>query len=154
MFRHVGVIGRTVDREIERDLHPASSNFALPARRNPPASRARAQCPCARHRSATRCRCRWHKARPVRHGSRDNRIVSSFAVGGTDRMNRREIDHVESHRFGIIDPRQTIAQRRTAIAATLGGAREKFVPSRSPRFQRSTTTRGGGAHCVAPVRSG
>src|SRR5207245_8912548 len=66
---------------------------------------------------------------------RDNRIVSSFAVSGTDGMNWREIDDVKSHCFGVLDPGQTIAQLGTALAATLGGTRKEFVPSRSPRFQ-------------------
>src|SRR5207237_8928286 len=66
---------------------------------------------------------------------RNNRIVSSFAVSGTNGMDRREINDVKSHGFGILDPGQTIAQFGTALATALRGTRKEFVPSRSPRFQ-------------------
>ena len=61
-------------------------------------------------------------------------------------MDGREIDDVEAHRLGVVDPRQAIAKGRAAIAAALGRAREKIhTRRRCARLTRSTVTRGGGA---------
>ena len=62
-------------------------------------------------------------------------IVAAFAIRVADRMNRREINDVETHRLRVIDPRQAIAKSRAAIAATLGRAREKFIPGGRSRLR-------------------
>ena len=67
-------------------------------------------------------------ARLAGHG-----VVAAFARGDADRMDRREIDHVEAHRLRVIDARQAIAKGRAAVATPLGGARKEFIPCREAR---------------------
>ena len=55
-------------------------------------------------------------------------IVAAFAVGEANRMDRREIEDVEAHLFGVIDPPKAIAKGRSTIGPTLSGAGEEFVP--------------------------
>ena len=43
-------------------------------------------------------------------------------------MDRREIEDVEAHLFGVIDPPKAIAKGRSTIGPTLSGAGEEFVP--------------------------
>src|SRR5216110_530286 len=135
MFHHVRVIRGAVDCEIECNFQPAFSNFLF----QPGKILQRAEgginvlVPTAVRQT------KMSVTDGVRHAGivrlRDNRIVLSFAVSGTDWMNWREIDDVKSHCFGVLDPGQTIAQLGTALAATLGGTRKEFVPSCSPRFR-------------------
>src|ERR1700741_955646 len=59
--------------------------------------------------------------------SRD-RIIFPFSFGEANRVDRREINDVESHRLSVIDPGKTISELRASIARALSGAREKLVP--------------------------
>src|SRR6266478_995314 len=135
MFHHVRVIGGAVDCEIECNFQPAFSNFLF----QPGEILQRPEGGINVLVPATVRQTKMSVANGIRHAGiirlRDNRIVSSFAVSGTDGMDWREIDDVKSHCFGVLDPGQTIAQLGTTLAATLGGTRKEFVPSRSPRFQ-------------------
>src|SRR5205807_10627491 len=123
-------IAGTVDRKIERNFQPAFSNFLFQPGKilQRPERRINVLMP------ATVRQTQMTITGSIRYAGifrlRDNRIVSSFAVSGTDGMNRREINDIKSHGFGILDPGQTIAQLGTALAATLRGARKEFVPSR------------------------
>ena len=48
-------------------------------------------------------------------------------------MDGREIDDVETHRLGVVDPPEAIAKSRAAIGPAFGGAREKFIPGGGAR---------------------
>src|ERR1041385_6278550 len=67
----------------------------------------------------------WH-ARIPRLAS--DGIVAAFAIGMTDWMNRRKINYIEPHRFGVVDSGQTIAKSRAAIDASICRTRKKFIP--------------------------
>ena len=56
------------------------------------------------------------------------RVVRTLALGHPDRMDRREINHVEAHRLGIVQPPEAIPEGRTAVAASLRRPREKLIP--------------------------
>jgi hypothetical protein len=43
-------------------------------------------------------------------------------------MNRREVNHVETHRLRVIDSLETLSKCRAAIAATFRRAGKKFIP--------------------------
>ncbi len=86
-------------------------------------------------------------ARLAGHG-----IVAAFAIGETDRMNRRKINDVEAHGLRVVDAREAVAKGRTAIAVTFGGAGKEFIPGRVTRrdtidrdLRRRHILRGGGA---------
>src|SRR5581483_8045001 len=57
-----------------------------------------------------------------------DRVVAAFAICHADRMYRRKIDHVETHRLRVFDARNTIAKSRTFVTAAFRRAWEKFIP--------------------------
>ena len=122
------MVGRTIDREIERDLHSAFSHFAL----EPIEIFERPQ--RGLHRFVTAS---FASDRPGHAGIAwfcSHGIVSPFAISMSDRMNRREINYVEAHRLRVINSGQTITKGRSAIAATFGRAWKKFIPGSDLRF--------------------
>ena len=48
-------------------------------------------------------------------------------------MDRRKIDDVEAHRFGVVDARQAVAKGRPAIGAALSRTGKKFIPGGGTR---------------------
>src|SRR5207245_7050809 len=122
MFLDVGMIGRAIECEIERDFHSAFSHLFLePVEVRKCAERwldrlvaARFTANCPRYARVTRFA--------------DDGVIASFAIRVTDRMNRRKINDIETHRLCVIDPRQTTAKRRATIATTFCRARKKFIP--------------------------
>ena len=122
MLPDIRVVGRTIEREIERDLHPAFAHFALQRIEIFESAERQLDClmpagfapDCPRHAGIATLG--------------DDRIIAALAIRMADGMDRREINHVKSHRFSLVKPRQTIAERRSATAASLGRTREKFIP--------------------------
>ena len=93
MLAQPGMIGRALHGEIERDLHARARRRLRPARENPRACRARG------------CIASWPPSRRADGigaagiaGSGRQRVVAALAVGLADRMDRRQIEHVEAHR--------------------------------------------------------
>jgi hypothetical protein len=127
MLFHVGMIGRAIQRKIEGNFHSAFSHFFLKPVEIGQRPERRLERPVSARLAANRP---WH-TRIVRFAG--ERVVPSFAIRVTNGMNRRKINDVETHRLCIVDPRQTIAQSRTAIAAAFCRARKKFVPSPEQR---------------------
>src|SRR5205807_5014549 len=128
MFADVRMVGRTIDREIKRDLHSAFSHFAL----EPIEIFERTQ--RGLHRFVTAS---FASDRPGHAGIAwlcSHGIVSPFAISMSDRMNRWEINYVEAHRPRVINSGQTITKCRSAIAATFGRAWKKFIPGGDLRF--------------------
>ena len=155
MLCDVRMIGRAVDREIERDLHSARRISFWSQSKSSERAELRLDVlvsAAVRAFLMTVADGVWNArfARLAGHG-----VVAAFAIREADRMDRREINHVESHRLRVIDSRQAIAKGRTPVAAALRRAREKFIPGRRARFaldRRSHEVRG--AYCVALERSG
>src|SRR3954453_21761156 len=57
-----------------------------------------------------------------------DRVIATPAISPTDWVNGRKINDVESHCIRLIHTRQAIPKSRSAIAAALCRAREKFIP--------------------------
>ena len=117
------MVRRTIDGEIERNLHSALSYFTLEPIEILQRTERRFDCFMTTGFASDRPR----HARIARLSS--DEIVSPLAIGVADRMNRWKINHVEAHGPRVIDSRQTIAKCRSTIAATFGRARKKLVPS-------------------------
>ena len=114
MFADVGMVRRTVDREVERNLHSAAADFVFePGKIFKGAERRLDRLVSAKFASDRV----GHAGlvRFARHG-----IVAAFSIRVSDGMDRREINHVEPHRFRRFDARQAIAKRRTAIRKAFG----------------------------------
>ena len=96
------MVRRAVDREVERDLHPSGADLSLepgeilerPQRRFDRLVPAKLTADGVRHSRFPRL-------------GRD-RVVSALSIRTADRVNRRKINHVESHRLRVVHPRQTI----------------------------------------------
>ena len=124
------MIGRTVDREIERDLHAAARGFRRLSQSKSSS--------VPNDGSTSLCARRLSLANRIRHArlarlTRD-RIVAAFAIRVTDRMDRRKINHVETHRLARRRPAAKQSRKcRAAITSALGRARKKFIPRSSAR---------------------
>src|ERR1051325_9755200 len=57
-----------------------------------------------------------------------NRVIPALAIRLTDRVNGRKIYDIEAHGFRIVDARQAITERRAAVAVSLCGPWEEFIP--------------------------
>src|ERR1051326_2310285 len=150
------MIGRAIDCEIQRNLHSAFAHLFLQPIKVLKCAERRLDCLVSAGLAADRP---WH-ARVARLAG--DRVVSAFAIGVTDRMNRRKINEIKPHRLCIRHPRQTFAGRRPAIPPALprppaaNHARTVAPPSPRPSAERgknscraakkppcrSTTTRG------------
>jgi hypothetical protein len=144
------MVGRTIDREIERDLHSAVSDLLFEPGKifKSPESR------LDRLVSAP------FAADGVRHagfaGFGGNGIVAALPVAKANGMDRRKIDHVEPHRPGVVDARQAVSKSRASIAVTFRGTGKKFIPRGGPRLfaidhhaRRGPILRGAGAVGIA-----
>ena len=122
MLGQPGVVGRGLDREVERDLEPG-----LPRRRDEVVELLqRPQLGVDRVVAALRA--------PDRPGAagvalgRLQRVVAPLAVRGADRMDRRQIDDVEAE-LG------QVGQHLLDALETAPAAREELVPGAEPRAQ-------------------
>ena len=106
VLAHPGVVGRGLQRQVEGHLE-AELPWPAPRRR--------------RSRAACRGRDGWRRARPSssrsprvsrRRRARGQGVVRALAVHLADRVDRREVDHVEAHR----------GDRVSRLAAVLEGA--------------------------------
>ena len=91
------------------------------------ACRGPARSPCARpprRRSPTGC--------PDRPGPA-SASCSALAEAPADRMDRRQVEHVEAHRRDVGQPRRGFVERRAARRIGAGRAREHLVPRAEPR---------------------
>ena len=59
---------------------------------------------------------------------RRHRVVAALAVGLSDRVDRREIDHVETHRGDVGQPRDAILERAVLARRLALAARHHLVP--------------------------
>ena len=122
MFAHVRVIGRRLERDVERDLE------ALPARRRdePLEVLDRAE---PRLDGGVSSLVRSDRPRTAGFPRlRRQRIIASFAGAPADRMNRRQVQHVESHRRDVRQARGRFVERRAARRVGARRSREHLVP--------------------------
>ena len=122
MLFHVRVIGRAIQCKIEGNFHSAFSHFFL----KPVEIGQRPERRFDRLMSAGLAADRPRHARVARLAG--ERVVPPFAIGVTNRMNRRKINDVETHCLRVVEPRQTIAESRSAIVDAFCGAWKKFIP--------------------------
>ena len=98
MSLHVRVIGRALKRDVERDLQVERLCLRHELASKSPTSRGRGGLPCA----PPPC-CRSPRGYRDRPGPRGQGVVRPLAEGGTDRVNRREVDDVEIHARDIVE---------------------------------------------------
>ncbi len=123
------VIGRALDREIDRDLETMIARGGDQRGEIVESAELRVDRVVAAVRRADRIRA----ADVVRRGRQ--RVVRPLAVGAADRMDRREVERVEAH---VTDARQVIdhvGKGAVAILAAAHRAREQLVPGRKTRLQ-------------------
>ena len=123
-----GMVGRALDGEIERDFHAVRRRRPRPAGGNRRACRARD----ARHRGR-RLPSRSRRGCRDRPGSARKRIVAALAVGVPDRMDRREIEHVEAQRRDLRQPRDAIVEGAVPAGNAALAARHHLVPGAGAR---------------------
>ena len=118
------MVRRALDREIERDLDPLpGSGVAEPAE-----ILERAELRVDRVVPAFVRADRVGAARVV--GQRRQRVVAPLAVDPADRMDRREIEHVEAHRADRRQARDHVGKRAVAVRIAALATREDLVPAR------------------------
>ena len=128
------VIGRALDREVERDLEPAALAAATIASKSPE----RAELGVERVVAAV-----LRADRPGRAdvaGRRVLGVVPALAVRHADRVHRREVDDVEAE---VGELRQHLARRRGSRRTSAGRARttSRSGPARGRRRPRAARTR-------------
>src|SRR5450631_1616169 len=127
MLFEPGMIGRTLNREVERDLHLQT----LACRNEITEIRQRAQ--FRMHRIvAALGGADGIGTSGIVVGGRD-RIVAALSVGVTDGVDRGEIDHVESHRRDIRQARDAILEGAVLVRYATLAARHHLVPGTGPR---------------------
>ncbi|MCY1436080.1 hypothetical protein D9M71_521950 [compost metagenome] len=62
-------------------------------------------------------------------GTRRQRVVRAFAVAAPDRVDRREIQHIETHVLDHRQPRMHVIEGAMARRAVGDRAREQFIPA-------------------------
>ena len=132
MLVDIRVVGRAIDREVERDLQATLLDLGD----EPVEILERAEfrrdifVSTAVDSMAT-------VADRVGHtglaGLAGRGVVAPLAVRFADRMDRRKINHIEPHRLGVIDAAEAIAEGRARVGLALGGTRKKFIPRRKGR---------------------
>src|SRR5260370_39123434 len=71
-------------------------------------------------------------AKIVRLGGR--RIIITFAERMADRMDRRKVEHIETHSCDAGKPRIDVAECSMASGLRRGRSREQFIPRGAARF--------------------
>ncbi len=122
----IGMIGRALECDVERDLDPArlrGTAEVLEVLERP-------QLRVDRLVAALDGPDGPRAARVVRPRRRD--VVTALAVDPPDRVDRRKVQHVEAHGRDVGQPRLHVPER--AVAAGLGraGPREQLVPGTEP----------------------
>ena len=132
MLVDIRVVGRAIDREVERDLQATLLDLAD----EPVEILERAEfrrdilVPSAVDSLPTVADRIGHTGLS---GLAGRGIVAPLAVRFADRMDRRKINHIEPHRLGVIDAAEAIAEGRARVGLALGGTRKKFIPRRKGR---------------------
>src|SRR5690606_12361858 len=127
MSADIGVIGRALERDVERDLEPEAASLGRELAKILERAERRMNVLVTALLRADRPR----RARIVRAGH--ERVVRALPLRSADRMDRRQIDDVEAEAG---DVRQTLAralERAVTLAVFGRRAREELVPRREAR---------------------
>ena len=122
MLLEPGMVGRALHGEVERDLHVRAAAGLDQAAEIVE----RAELRMDRVVAALPAADRVEAAGIVRAGL--ERIVLALAVGLADRMDRRQIEHVEAERGDLRHPRDAIVERAVLARHRALAARHHFVP--------------------------
>ena len=116
------MIGRALDREVERDLE------AVRVRRldQPVEIVERAELRMERVVAALRAADRIGAAGIVRPGRQ--RVVAALAVLPADRVDRREVEHVEAHALDVGQAPDHVVEGAVPVRIAALRAREQLVP--------------------------
>ena len=130
MLRQPGMVGRALDGEIQRELQPVRLRRGDQQRRK---SSSVPSCGMDRVVAAFRAADRIGAAEIARLGAQ--RVVAALAVGAADRVDRREIQHVEAHRADRRQPADHVVERAVARRIVRDRAREQLVPTGERRLR-------------------
>ena len=122
------MIGRGLVGEVERDLEVRAAARPRRTDRNPssvPSPGSIAVWPPASEPIA--------HGLPGSSGPRLQRVVPALAKAAADRMDRREVQHVEPHGLDVRQQRGGLVECRAALRIRAGGARKHLVPRAEPR---------------------
>ncbi len=127
MLAHVGVIGRALKREVERDLDTQLAGRRQQVTKLFQGAELGVDCLVATFAAADGP----GTARvPL---LRLLAIVRAFALGRPDRMDGREVQHVESHRCDVGEEFLDVSERAVPLGIVGRRAREHLVPGRVSR---------------------
>ena len=123
---HPGMVRRALERVVQRDLEPAVSGGSkerAEVRQRPQGGIDRLVPPVLVADGP-------RGARVV--GARLERVVSSLPEAPPDRMDRRQVDHVEAHVRDLRQPLDAVAERAGSARHPALGSREHLVPRGEP----------------------
>ena len=123
-----GMVGRAVDGEVDGDIEPVIAR----GRNQAGEILERAEFGMKGVMAAILRTDGIRAARIVRR--RPQRVVAALAVGAADRVNWREVEHVETEIADIRQPLDDIVKRAVAVHITRGGARKQLVPRAERSF--------------------
>ena len=140
------VVGRALDREVERDVDRRARAAAVGQRAAGPRScRARGG-----PRRGRRSRRRSPTASPGSLGPGDQRVVAALAVGVADRVDRRQVDDVEAE---LGEPRELLLDALRARPTSAGTARTRRRTGPAAGRPRSRAARSARPRRGAPARA-
>ena len=125
--RHPGMVRRALERVVERDLDPVlAARRARNARKSSSVPRAGSIALCPP------CSLPMAHGEPGSSGPAVERVVASLPEAPPDRVDRRQVDHVEAHRRDLRQPLDAVAEGPVAARHPALGAREHLVPGGEP----------------------
>ncbi len=125
----VRVVGRALERDVERELDPSRLGGGDQLARSRRACRAPGGSPCGRPRrtrSPTGC--------PDRRASQSRALLGPLRLTSADRVDRRQVEHVEAHGLDVGESRLNVPKRAVAAPHRRAGAGEQLVPGAEPRL--------------------
>src|ERR1700731_2128183 len=122
MLAHPRMVGRGLDCEIERHLHPERCGGTDESPKVREGAELGVDCPMTAFFRTDGVRAPWIPR------LRNRAVVSAFAVNATDRMDRNEIDDVEAEPRDFREARDTIIKRGTFAALQPLAPWKHFVP--------------------------
>ena len=138
VLAHPRVVGRALEGDVERDFDAVLARALRPGGGSRRACRARAGSPCGRlrrRRSPTGCR--------RRRARRRSALLRPLRLHAADRMDRRQVQHVEAHRRDVGQPaprsRRKCRARRARREAERGN--NSYHAARSARARARPSTR-------------
>ena len=128
MLAHVGMVRRAIQGEVQRHLKAQRPGF--PEEKLEVVHRAEG----GLDRAVAAGRAADGPRRPDVAGLADGGVVLALAVGDADRVDGRQVDHVEAHAHGVFQRRPTVAEGGVGDPVGDRIAREELVPRREARL--------------------